>query len=122
MHTVGSKKLQVAITHIYANYTQGVRLDDVASLVHMEPSTFSRFFKKQTGHTFSKFINKLRVHHACNLLVNTDLSVTEICYDAGFNNTANFNRQFNTIYQETPSSYRKSARSIARAQPGQQNA
>ncbi|MDF1608657.1 AraC family transcriptional regulator [Hoeflea sp. YIM 152468] len=115
VHTVRSKKLQVAITHIYENYTQGVRLDEVARLVHMEPSTFSRFFKKQTGHTFSKFINKLRVHHACNLLVNTDISMTEICYDAGFNNTANFNRQFNTIYRETPSSYRKSARSIARA-------
>jgi len=113
LHTVGSRKLQMAITHIYANYIQGVALDEVASLVHMEPSTFSRFFKRQTGHTFSRFVNQLRVHHACKLLVRTDFSITEICYDAGFNNTANFNRQFIAVCRETPSGYRKSARTIA---------
>lgn len=122
VHTVKSRKLQLAISHIYGNYTQEVRLDEVASLVHMESSTFSRFFKKQTGHTFSKFINQLRVHHACNLLVSTDLSITEICYDAGFNNTANFNRQFIAVCQETPSGYRKSAQTIAAADPARTTA
>lgn len=112
-HTSVSKKLQTAISHIYANYTSDVHLDDVARLVHMEESTFSRFFKKQTGHTFSRFVNQLRVHHACRLLANTDRSVTDICFDAGFNNTANFNRQFATICRETPSSYRGAAQRIS---------
>lgn len=117
MHTAISNRLQTAITHIYANYTSDVHLDDVARLVHMEESTFSRFFKKQTGHTFSRFVNQLRVHHACRLLVNTDRSITDICFDAGFNNTANFNRQFAAICRETPSSYRNNAQHIATRHP-----
>lgn len=122
VHTAGSRKLQVAITHIYEHYTHGVSLDEVADLVHMEPSTFSRFFKKQTGHTFSRFINQLRVHHACKLLVSTDYSITEICYDAGFNNTANFNRQFVAVCRETPSGYRKNAADIATPRPAEADA
>jgi AraC-like DNA-binding protein len=115
VQTTISKKLQVAIKHIYANYTQNVRLDVVADLVHMEPSTFSRFFKKQTGHTFSKFVNQLRVHHSCKLLASTDQSITEVCYSSGFNNSANFNRQFIAVCRKTPSGYRKNARTISAA-------
>lgn len=112
-HTALSRKLQIATDHIYKTYTSAVRLEDVAKLVHMEESTFSRFFKKQTGHTFSRFVNQLRTHHACRLLSTTDRSITDICYDAGYNNTANFNRQFAAICLETPSQYRESALRIA---------
>lgn len=111
-YTAMSKRLQTAINFIHENYTSEVRLEDVAQLVHMENSTFSRFFKKQTGHTFSRFVNQLRVHHACRLLSTTNQQITSICYDAGFNNTANFNRQFAAICFETPSQYRQSARQI----------
>lgn len=113
VHTALSKKLQVAISHIYAHYTEDVHLEAVAGLVNMEPSTFSRFFKKQTGHTFSRFVNQLRVHHVCRLLAKPDLSITQICFESGFNNTANFNRQFAAICRETPSEYRQSALRLA---------
>jgi len=120
-HTTMSKKLQVAIGFIYDNYTSEVRLEDVAEKIYMEQSTFSRFFKKQTGHTFSRFVNQLRVHHACRLLSTTNRSITSICYEAGFNNTANFNRQFVSICLETPSQYRISAQKIT-APEGQSKA
>ena len=106
-------RIKNSISHIYRNYTLELRLNEVASLANMEPSTFSRFFKKQTGFTFSNFVTRLRVHHACRLLANSDRSITEICYDAGFNNTANFNRQFLAHCGETPSGYRKIAQTIA---------
>jgi AraC-like DNA-binding protein len=113
VHTAMSKRLQTAIAHVYDSYTETLRLADVARIVEMEPSTFSRFFKKQTGHTFARFVNQLRVNHACRHLAATDKTITEVCFEAGFNNTANFNRQFFAFCGETPSSYRSKAREIA---------
>ncbi len=113
VHTAMSKRLQTAIAHVYDSYTETLRLGDVAGRVEMEPSTFSRFFKKQTGHTFARFVNQLRVNHACRLLVATDKTITEVCFESGFNNTANFNRQFFAFCGETPSSYRTKAREMA---------
>ncbi|MBL8599596.1 MAG: AraC family transcriptional regulator [Devosia sp.] len=106
-------RIRNTVSHIHRNYTQELRLNDLAELAHMEPSTFSRVFKKQTGYTFSRFVTRLRIHHACRLLANSDRSITEICYDSGFNNTANFNRQFLSICGETPSRYRDIARDIS---------
>ena len=95
--------------YIYDNYTQEIFLSDVAKLVAMQASTFSRFFRKRTGHNFKDFIILLRVHHACRMLTATNLSMTAICYDSGFNNTANFNNQFRKICGTTPSQYRATA-------------
>jgi AraC-like DNA-binding protein len=115
LHTAASERLQMAMTYVYEHYTSTIRLNSAAKLCGMEISTFSRFFKKQTGHTFARFVNLLRVHHACTLLSGTDLSVTQICFESGFNNTANFNRQFGAICRKTPREYRFSARQIATA-------
>lgn len=105
-HTTTSRKLDTVMAHISTHYTEDLRLGDMADLVHMATSTFSRFFKRQTGHTFARYVNQMRVHHACRLLASTDLSITEICFESGFNNTANFNRQFFVLCRETPREYR----------------
>jgi AraC-like DNA-binding protein len=104
-----SKRLAGVMGYIYDNYTQDIFLSDVAKLVAMEASTFSRFFRKRTGHNFIDFIILLRVHHACGMLTATDLSITVICYESGFNNTANFNDKFRKICGTTPSQYRANA-------------
>jgi AraC-like DNA-binding protein len=105
-----SEKAERAISYIHNNYVSDIHLTAVAQLCGMEPSAFSRFFKKQTGHTFAKFVNQTRIYSACTLLAHTDRSVTEICFDVGFNNIANFNRQFVKICDQTPSAYRRTAR------------
>ena len=104
-----SEKLASVMRFIYANYTYDIFLHDVAKLVAMESSTFSRFFLRKTGHNFNKFIILLRVHHACRLLTTTSKSMTSICYESGFNNTANFNDKFRKICSTTPSKYRAHA-------------
>ena len=105
-----SEKAARAISYIHNNYCSDIHLTTVAQLCGMEPSAFSRFFKKQTGHTFAKFVNQTRIYSACTLLAHTDRSVTEICFDVGFNNIANFNRQFVKFCDQTPSAYRRTAR------------
>jgi AraC-like DNA-binding protein len=107
-----SGRLELAIRHIVENFATPIRLSPVASLCGMEASAFSRFFKKQTGHTFARYVNCTRVHAACKLLSGTDKPVTDICFEVGFNNVANFNRQFVKICGRSPSAYRRDTRRI----------
>jgi AraC-like DNA-binding protein len=110
--TRSSGKLEIAINHIVENFAAPIRLSQVAGLCGMEASAFSRFFKKQTGHTFARYVNSTRVHTACNLLSRTDKPITDICFEVGFNNIANFNRQFVRICGRSPSAYRRDSRRI----------
>lgn len=78
----------------------------LASMVQMNPSAFSRFFKKSTGRTVSAYINELRVGLACRLLCDTDEAILTICHQSGFANLSNFNRRFRLLREMTPREYR----------------
>ena len=62
--------------------------------------------KKSTGKTFIRYVNELRVGHACRLLIETEFSIAEICYQVGFNNVSNFNRRFRELHLMSPKQYR----------------
>ena len=112
-HTPQSQRFERVMRHVHEHFCGDLTLGEVAAVAGMEVSTFSRYFKKNTGHTFNRFVNQLRVHHACAQLIRTNLTVTEICFEAGFNNTANFNRQFRAFCGTTPTDYRREAQTIA---------
>ena len=84
-----------------------IRLSDVASLVDMSDSAFSHFFKKHTNLSYITYLNGLRISRACRELESTAMSVSEICWNCGFNNKSNFNRLFLQAKGMTPSAYRK---------------
>lgn len=88
------------------NFSHDILLNDVAAIAHMAPTAFCRYFKEQTGKTLSRFLNELRIQHACNLLLDPDKSISEICYESGYNNLTNFNKFFKEITRQTPSAYR----------------
>ena len=73
----------------------------------MSESAFSNFFKKHTSLSYISYLNNLRIAKACRLLEGTMLSVSEICYECGFNNKSNFNRIFLKSRGVTPTVYRK---------------
>ena len=73
----------------------------------MAVTTFCNFFKEHYRATFVEYLNIIRVGHACKFLGERDESVVEIAYKCGFNNLANFNRQFKKIKKMTPSEYRR---------------
>ena len=81
-------------SYIDANYKKEIRLNDLAALVGMTPTAFSRFFKLRTGRSISDYVIDVRLGHASRLLVDSTTSVAEICYECGFNNISNFNRIF----------------------------
>jgi len=88
-----------------------ISLADVAQELGMSESRFSRFFRRCTGNSFTDFVNRVRINSACHLLMQTDHYVTDICYQVGFNNVANFNRRFLEIKGMTPTEFRRQAES-----------
>lgn len=79
---------------------------DVARQVRLSPPAFSRFFKRCVGKTYIEYVNELRVGTACRALRETDQSITEIAFQAGFNNLSNFNRRFRDLKKVSPRDYR----------------
>lgn len=106
IHHSKSRRISKVCKFIEENISQKITLSDAASLVNMSDSAFSHFFKRQTSISFITYINNLRVAKACDLLANTALSASEICYDCGFNNKSNFIRLFTKRKNMTPIEYR----------------
>ena len=92
---------------IEQNYSRKITLQEVSALLNMSPVTFNRFIKKRTGKTFIEYLNEIRIGHATRLLINKDMSISEIAFSVGFNSMANFNRIFKKSKNCTPSQYRE---------------
>ncbi|MDN5200094.1 AraC family transcriptional regulator [Fulvivirgaceae bacterium BMA10] len=100
-----SKKINDVFEYVVKNFSNEIKLDDVASVANLSTTAFCRFFKLRTRKTFTQFLNEIRIGHACKLLLEEDLNITEICYQCGFNNISHFNRQFKNITSYTPTDY-----------------
>lgn len=98
--------VESGLAYIFNNLTQEIKMSEAARLAHMSEPTFSKYFKKASGFTFSDTVRKLRIAHACRLLDQTDKSVSAICSATGYTNLANFNRQFLSEVGMTPTAYR----------------
>lgn len=92
---------------VQANLNQKITRETAASEIQMPPKAFSYFFKKNTGKAFVQYVKELRIALATQKLLETELSIVEICYASCYNNLSNFNRQFRDVKNTTPSDYRK---------------
>jgi AraC-like DNA-binding protein len=101
-----SMRLHRAVTFIERHHAGDVSLGRVASQLDMSESAFSRFFHQHTGYRFIDYVNQIRVQHACERLVASEGSITDICYEVGFSNLSNFNRRFLLLTGMTPREYR----------------
>ncbi len=95
---------------VMSRFTEAITLKEVSDHVSMCPSAFCRYFRKKTGKTFSCFLSEVRIAHACKLLIESDRSVTEVCFLSGFNNLSYFNRQFKALKKATPRAFKQAYR------------
>lgn len=102
-----SKIFQEVINYIFSNFKQEISLSDLSEKVHMSTAAFCRYFKKRTKKTFTEYVNHLRISQASKLLIETDMSVSQICFECGYNSLSYFNRQFKKIKSIGPKEYRK---------------
>lgn len=102
-----SSGLNTALAYIDANLTEPFNESDLAEIAGVSRSTFSRNFRKHTGMTMVRYVNRLRLGLACQLLMSEEHEkITDICYASGFNNLSNFNRQFAALKGVSPSQFR----------------
>ena len=88
-------------------YDDELSLTILANHFHFSEVYLSRMFKEKTGITLLSYINKIRLNHAYNDLMNTSLTINEIALNHGFKNVKAFNKIFKEYYHDIPSKYRK---------------
>ena len=101
--------IKKAITYIREHYQEKIYIRDLASLVGLNEQYFCRFFRKALGLSPIEYLNEYRIRQAKHLLKDSDLPVTEVCLDSGYNNMGNFLREFRRYTNTTPLQYRKQA-------------
>lgn len=101
-----SRRILKVKDYISKHITEEIRLAELADLVGMSPTSFSRFFKLRTSKTLSEYMVDIRLGMAARRLVDTTDSVSEICYDCGFNTLSNFNRLFRKNKGCNPTEFR----------------
>lgn len=102
-----SERINKAFDYLLSELTNDIRLSVIAQRLEMTDPGFSRFFKRNTGHGFIELMRKLRIQRACRLLLQSDMSVSDICFEVGYANLSNFNRHFRVETGQTPSDYRR---------------
>jgi len=87
-------------------YAQPLDVAALARHAHVSTAHFSRRFKEAYGETPHRYVLSRRVERAQELLRNTDLSVTEICFEVGFQSLGSFSSAFHRVAGRTPTAYR----------------
>ena len=93
--------------YILVHYGEKCSLEDVADFVYMNPSYFSRFFKKETGKNFSEYLTDVRLDAAKRLLQEGNYNMNEIAEIAGFGSGKYFSKIFRERMGSSPTEYRR---------------
>jgi AraC-like DNA-binding protein/quercetin dioxygenase-like cupin family protein len=101
-----NSRLQNIFTHVEKHFNEEVDIKKVAVIANLSVPSFCNYFKKLMNCTFTDFVNQYRIQRACALMLH-EKSITEICYECGFNNVAYFNKVFKTIMKKTPTEYKR---------------
>ena len=101
------ERIKIVYDFIHDNFHRRIGVVEISKLVNLRPVSFNRFIKKRTGKTFVSYVNDTRISYASRWLIESDKGISEISYDCGFNNIANFNRIFKKSKNCTPSEFRK---------------
>lgn len=106
------ESVKTALTYIRNHYRDRIYIADLAGQVNLNEQYFCRLFKKAVGCSPIAYINEYRIKQARRLLEETNLPVTEICLECGYNNLGNFLREFRRHTETTPLQYRKYSEAV----------
>ncbi|MER6241338.1 helix-turn-helix transcriptional regulator [Streptomyces clavifer] len=99
-----------AIATMWERYEEPLSLDEIANTAILSKFYFSRVFRNLTGTSPGRFLSVVRLHQAKSLLLETNLSVTEISYRVGYNSLGTFTSRFTRSVSHSPARYRALAR------------
>lgn len=98
--------LEKVLDYINNNYTEKIKLDEAAQMIHMNPSYFSTLFHRTTGEPFKNYITRLRIQKAHDMILHTNENISTIAFSCGFTNMANFYRLYEKNMGHTPTQSR----------------
>lgn len=101
------KRCSQIIDYIDNHYKDNLSLEQLADIFSLSKEHLSRTFKTYMDTTYKKYLTSIRIHHAYQDLIDSDLSILEIALDNGFSDARAFTNSFYTYYGETPLKYRK---------------
>jgi AraC-like DNA-binding protein len=104
---VNRQRIELVHRYVRHNLASEINQAEVARMVGLTPPAFSRFFRRATGQTFVGFVNILRINEVCRAMAEGNACITNIAMNCGYNNIANFNRQFLALKGMNPSQYRE---------------
>ena len=94
------------VRFVEESYSRKLSLEEIGRSVDMSPSSVCRYFKRRTHQNLWEYINSFRINRAAQLIVETQLPISEIGPRCGFTNVSNFNHLFRAHLGTTPSDYR----------------
>lgn len=98
------------LSFVHANYAQPITLEDIAKSASVSPRTCGRAFRDQLGTTPMAYLRQYRVGKAAQMLLETDVPVTDVCYACGFSNPSHFTQTMKSAVGMAPALYRAQAR------------
>ncbi len=101
-----TNRMNKVYEYVMKNFRQKIRLEEVAAIANMTPTSFSRYFKSRVNKSFSDFLKEIRIDYARKLLTEEKMNINQIGYECGFHNISNFNKQFKKVTGEQPFHYR----------------
>ncbi len=105
-------RINMVFNHVKDNFREPIALDEIAGMASMAVPSFCRYFKKVTKKTFTQFVNEYRIVHACKLLAEKHIPISDVCYESGFNNFSHFNKSFKEFTGKSASQYRRELREV----------
>ncbi len=96
-----------ALMYLEKHQSEEINCEKLAALFNYSPFYFHRCFRLLTGKTIAEYLRMRRLEFAAVLLITTEKSISEICFDSGFNSLQTFNRGFREKYKMSPKRFRK---------------
>ena len=100
-------KLKTVLKYIRENFAKDITLEDMSAVAGFSSKYFCKFFKDMTGTTPINYLLTYRIERAARKLLGSDLSVTQIAFDCGFNDVSYFIKTFKAFKHTSPKEYRK---------------
>lgn len=105
---IGDDSIRKIYDYLTLHFKKRITLKAIAAYANLPTTSLCRYFKQRTGQTIFGCLNEMRVGYACKLLSHSNMIISQMGYEAGFNNISNFNKQFKKITGQTPKAYKES--------------
>ena len=102
-----TERMRIVHEYVLKHFKENINLSTVASLSNMTEAAFCRYFKSRTNKTFSDFVKEIRIGNACKILQDENKSISQTCYESGYNTVSNFNNHFKSLKGVSPLQYQK---------------